>query len=345
MAIAYDSYVSPAELTAFVRAVPTDQQYILNQILPDRVDEVLEAEFSEVTFNARVAKARAFDAPPMPGRRDQFSTSRVKLPAVSQMLGRGERDRLELERFRSGGQSTSAIVNAIYDDAQNNAQAVLRRVEVMRGDLLADGKVTFPEMGNLEADFGVPGTHIVSAATAWTDHANADILGNLRAWNQVYRLSNGFNFGGMVISEDRLYDMLQNEDIRALWSGIGGSAAVVTLDQLNQTLQANRLPPVLFTYDAQVVDDTDTPVNILPNDKVIFVPPAGLELGFTQWGMTATALELQNSGVQVQPTPAGMVGVVDKDVRPPYRESAYVDATCMPVLSRPKGLFVADVAA
>lgn len=345
MAIAYDSYVSPAELTAFVRRVPIDQQYILNQILPDRVDEVLEAEFSEVTFTARAAKARAWDAPPMPGRRDSFTVSKVKLPAVSQMLGRGERDRLELERFRAGGQSTSAIVNAIYDDTQNNTEAVLRRVEVMRGDLLADGKVTFPEMNNMEADFGVPGSHIVSASTVWTDHANADILTDIRAWNRTYRNSNGFNFGGMILSEDRLYDMLQNEDIRDLWAGISGPASVVTLDQLNQTLQANRLPQVLFTYDAQVVDDADQAVNILPADKVIFVPPPGLELGYTQWGMTATALELQNSGVQIEPSPAGMVAVVDKDVRPPYRESAYVDATAMPVLSRPKGLFVADVAA
>jgi hypothetical protein len=61
--------------------------------------------------------------------------------------------------------------------------------------------------------------------------------------------------------------------------------------------------------------------------------------------MTATALEFASAGVRLEPSPAGMVAVVDKDVRPPYREASYVDATVMPILSRPRGLFVATVAA
>lgn len=343
MAIVWDSYISPQALTAFVRAVPVDQNYILNRVLPDRYDEVLEVEFAEGVVTTRAAKARAWDAPPMPGRRDQFTTRRVKLPAVSQMLGRGERDRLELERLRAGGQATQAIERAIFDDAQINATAVTSRVELMRGDLLSDGVITLAELGGLTADFGVPGTHIVTAGTLWSTVATADVLGNLRAWNAVYRASNGFGFGGMIVPEDVLYYMATNAAIRDLWSNIGGAPTMINLDQLNQTLRANRLPEILFTYDSQVmVDEVST--RILPANKVIFVPPTGTELGFTQWGMTATALELQNAGVQVVPSPAGMVGVVDKDVRPPYREAAYVDATVMPVLSRPRGLFVATVA-
>lgn len=344
MAIMWDSPVPPAALTAFARRVPVDQTYVLNQILPDRYDEVLEVEFGETTVTTRAAKARAWDAPPMPGVRDLFATRKAKLPAVSQMLSRGELDRLQLERQRSGGQGTAAIEQAIYNDTENNVRSVNARVELMRGDLLADGKVTLAEMGGLEADFGTPAEHFVTAATAWTAHATADILSDIRAWNKIYRAANGFNFGGMWMSEDLLYDMLQNAAIRDLWTSIGGSPNVVTIDQMNQTLQANRLPAIRGVYDAQVVVDSVT-TNILPADKVIFVPPAGTDLGFTQWGMSATALELPTGGVQIAPSPAGMVAIVDKDPRPPYRESAYVDATCMPVLSRPKGLFVADVAA
>lgn len=346
MAILWDSYVSPNDITNFVRQVPIDQSYILNQILPDRVDSVLEVEVSESVTTTRAAKARAWDAPPMPGRRDSLTTRKVKLPAVSQFLGRGERDRLELERLRSGGQATTAIEQAIYDDAENNARSVLARVEMMRGDILTDGKVTFPELGGLEADFGVPGTHLVSAATLWTDTANADIIGDLRAWSAVYRASNGFNPGGMVVSTDVLSAILQNDALRDLLSGVGGAPPILAQGQLNTVLSAYNLPGILFSYDAKVVDDGGSAVNILPADKVVLLPPAGVELGYTQWGMSATGLELQNAPAGQTPiaTPAGMVGVVDKDVRPPYRETVYVDATCMPVLTRPRGLFVADVA-
>lgn len=342
MAIVYDGPVRPEDLTAFVRAVPVDQNFVLNQILPDQYDLVLEVEFGSATITTRTAKARAWDAPPMPGRRDGFATSKVKLPAVSQFLSRGEKDRLEMERQRQGGTSTLAIESAIYDDAEANTRSVYARVELMRGDLLDDGIITLPELGGLQANFNVPGTHIVTASTLWTVTASADPLADIRAWNKVYRASNGFGFGGMIMSEDMLYALAQNQKIRDLWRMNGTSPSVVTLEQINQTLQANRLPPVLFTYDAQVnVDGTNT--NVLPANKVIFVPPTGIALGRTQWGMTATALELQNANVIVEPTPAGMVAVVDKDVRPPYRETAYVDATVMPILTRPTGLFVATV--
>lgn len=344
MAILWDSYVAPADLTAFVRLVPLEQQYILNQILPDRYDSVMEAEFSDVTITTRAAKARAWDAPPMPGRRDTLSTRRVKLPAISQFMARGERDRLELERLRSAGSSTAGIIQAIYDDAENNARSVLARVEMFRGDILADGKVTIAELGGLEADFGVPAAHVVSAAIPWTTIATANIIGDLRAWSAVYRSTNGFNPGGLLVSTDVASAMLQNQAIRELLSGFAGVAPLVTQDALNSVLSAYGLPPIRYVYDAQVVDDSNNPTRILPADKAIMLPPAGIDVGYTQWGISATALELVDAGVQILPSPAGMVAVVDKDVRPPYREATYVDATCMPILSRPKALFIADVA-
>lgn len=343
MAIMWESYVPPADLTAFARAVPVDQNYVLNQLLPDQVDEVLEAEFSESVVTTRAAKARAWDAPPQPGERDTFMTSRVKLPAVSQMLGRGERDRLELERQRLGGTNLGAIEQAIYDDTENNVRSVNARVELMRGDLLGDGIITLPEMGGLTADFGVPAEHKVTPAVLWTDHANADILGNFREWNRVYRRNNGFSMGGVWLSEDTLYDMLSNAALRSIWSNINGTPSVITQDQLNQSLSAYRLPQIAGVYDAQVVVDGVTE-SILPANAVIGVPPAGIPLGRTQWGMSATGLEVAGANVQLDSSPAGMVAVVDKDVTPPYREASYVDATVMPILSRPRGLFVATVA-
>jgi hypothetical protein len=68
VAIMWDSYVPPADLTTFARAVPVNQTYILDQILPNRTDQVLEAEFAESVVTTRAAKARAWDAPPAPGR-------------------------------------------------------------------------------------------------------------------------------------------------------------------------------------------------------------------------------------------------------------------------------------
>lgn len=343
MAIMWDSLIPPTALTAFARSVPTDQNYILNQILPDRYDMTLHVDFAESVVTTRAASARAWDAPPQPGVRDSFKTSRVKLPAISQFMSRGERDRLELERQVVGGSAFSAIEQAIFNDTEANVRSVQARVELMRGDVLADGKVTLTELGGIEADFGVPSGNLVTAATLWSTTGSADPLGDIRGWAKAYRLLNGFAPGGMVMSEDTLYSLLQNTTIRQLWSNAVGSPRVVTLEQLNQTFGSERLPQIKFTYDAQTVVG-NTATYILPQNKVIFLPPDGIELGFTQWGMSATALELSNADVQLAPSPAGIVAVVDKDVTPPYRESVYVDATCMPVITRPNALMVATVA-
>jgi hypothetical protein len=78
---------------------------------------------------------------------------------------------------------------------------------------------------------------------------------------------------------------------------------------------------------------------------VIFLPPNVADLGYTAWGVSATALELVNSNAIdfSFEEASGIVGVVEK-VGPPYREFTFVDAVGMPVLQNPRLLMVADVA-
>lgn len=342
MAIVWDSLVPPAALTTFIRNVPVRQGYVLDQVFPNRTINDLEVRFDDVTVTAQTAKYRAFDAPPAPVKRDTFKTSTVKLPPVSTMLGKGERERLNLEIARNRSSSFAAIERAIYDDAEISTKAVQARVELARGDLLQDGKVTITENGlAIEADFGVPGGNIVTAATLWTNPA-ADMLGDLRTWSQAYLNTNGFKPGGFVCSEVVLYNMLANTALKNLYSSTVGAPSILSIDQLTTVMRSYGLPPIAFTYDAQVSVDGST-TSILPTNKAFFLPPAGVELGYTAWGLTATGLELANAGVMAFEEAAGMVGVVDKDVRPPYREETYVDATALPVLTNPRALFIATV--
>jgi hypothetical protein len=104
------------------------------------------------------------------------------------------------------------------------------------------------------------------------------------------------------------------------------------------------LPPIVGVYDTSFdVDGTST--RVIPANKVVFVPPAGQPLGYTAWGVTATALELVNSNesdLTFEEAP-GIVGVVEKD-GPPYRQYTFVDAVGMPVIENSWLLFVATVA-
>jgi len=96
-------------------------------------------------------------------------------------------------------------------------------------------------------------------------------------------------------------------------------------------------------YDTQVdVDGVST--RVVADDRVLLLPPNIEDLGYTAYGVSATALELVDSNesdLSFEEAP-GIVGVVEKD-GPPYRQYTYVDAVGMPILANAKLLLVADV--
>lgn len=344
MAIILDGPVTPDALTTFVREVPTPATYVLNQLLPDRTVNSNQVDITEVTRKNRAAKFRAFDGRIHRSERDAYQTSVVKLPPLSSMNGIGELERLKLEFARNGGGNNAAIIDAIYNDAENLVGEVHTRMELARGDVLTDGKFTLSGENGLyiEADYGLPVEHQVSPATVWSNPA-ATIIADITAWVDVYVATNGHRPGGMVLSNKTLGYMLRNGEIRSLAASLGGTPQIVSRGTLDQVLSTFSLPPVMFTYDTQVdVDDVAT--RVLAEDRVLLVPPNPSDLGYTAWGISATALELVNAaGVDFSFSDApGIVGVVIKS-GPPFKEDTFVDAVGMPVLTAPKKLLVADV--
>ncbi|MEV4767793.1 major capsid protein [Micromonospora humida] len=345
MAIVFDGPVTPDALSAFVREVPTPADQVLNQILPNRYFDRNTIDLAEITRTNRTARFRAWDGRLHVSERDAGITKQVKLPPLSTSLSMGELERLQLEFARAGGGNTAAIVAATYNDATNLTREVQARMEQARGDVLTDGKFTLAGEGGLfmEADYGVPANHFVSPGTPWSTVASATVVANETAWVTTYVATNGFRPGGQIVSTDVLNYMLQNAEIRTLASSLAGSPGLVTRPALDAALNAFGLPPIVMVYDS-LVDVDGTPTRVLPNDRVIFVPPNVQNLGYTAWGTTATALELVNSNVaemSFEQAP-GIVAVVEK-VGPPYREFIFVDACGMPVLEQPKQLMIADV--
>lgn len=346
MAIVFDGPVTPDALTTFVREVPTPADQVLNRLLPDRYFNKNTIDFAEYARTNRTARFRAYDARLHRSERDGISLRQVKLPPLSSSLSTGELERLQLEFSRLQGSDTSALVDQIYDDATNLTREVQARMEQARGDVLTDGKFTLAGEGGLtlEADYGVPAGHIVSAGTAWSTVASATPIANLRTWVSTYVATNGFRPGGMVISTAIEGYLLQNAEIRTLAASIAGTPSLVTRSTVDLALQAFSLPPITMVYDT-LVDVDGVSTNVIPADRVIFHPPNASDLGYTAWGVTATSLELVNSdqaemGFSEAP---GIVGVVEK-AGPPYQEFVFVDAVGMPVLANPKLLMVADVA-
>jgi hypothetical protein len=346
MAIVFDAAVTPDALTAFVRQVPTPADQVLNQILPDRLINDTRVRFDTLLQRNRAAKFRAYDGRIPMAMRDAPTMSEISLPPLSIRSLIGEQERLQLESMRLNGTNMAPMIEAVYNDGEQLTRSVRSRMELARGDVLTDGKFTLTaENGlTLEANFGIPGGHIVAPSTPWSTVASATPIADISAWVTVYLATNGFRPGGMWTSTRVANYLMQNAEIRSLAASLSGSPSMVTRRTVDDALAAFTLPPILGVYDS-VVDVDGVSTRPIPDDRVIFVPPAGMEVGFTAWGITATALELVNSSeVDFSFADApGIVGVVEKS-GPPYRQETFVDAVGMPILSQPSRLLVADVA-
>jgi hypothetical protein len=342
-----DEYIDPAVLTGFVRDVPTPINLILNQYLPDRQINDIEAAMDQVTRTNRAAKFRAWDSEVPTSKRDSFQRTKVSLPPLGVKLPIGEYERLMLERIRTGGDNRNAYVEAIYNDAEQLSREVRNRMELARGDVLTDGKFTLTGENGLtiEADFGLPAGNLVSPSIAWNDVDNATPLGNYKTWTDAYVDLNGEMPGVGLTSRKVVNNLLLSAEIRALFdrgNAVAGPPNLVTPQQLNTVLTAYGYPP-LATYDTRIdVDGTAT--RPIPEDRLIFLPSDPASLGFTAWGITVEALELatgQNPGLLFTDLP-GLVGVVMKE-GDPLRVWTKVGAVGMPLITDPRRLMVADV--
>lgn len=345
MTFVTDGPVLPDALVTFVREVPVPAVFMLNQILPDKYFTRNDVVFTELVRVNRTARFRAYDSRLHVSERDAFNDRQVKMPALSSSISVGELERLNLEFARTAGTNRAALVEAIYNDAQNLTREVQARMELARGNVLSTGTFALAGEGGITqtADYQVPGGNFVAPSTLWSDITNSKPITDMISWIDYYVTVNGFSPGSMILNRAILHLLQRNAEVRQYFATLIGTVDVITQQQLSTVLMSLGLPDIQFVYDTKVdVDGTVT--NVIPGNKVVFLPPNPEDLGFTAWGVSATALELMRSNavdMAFEDAP-GIVAVVDRD-GPPYREFTYVDAVGMPVIQQPRYLMVATV--
>lgn len=336
--------IDPVQLTGFIREVPGPATYTLNTVLPDVLIEDIDVAWDIVNRTNRAAMFRAYDAETPLTSRDSFERRRVSMPPLGVKSVVGELERLRLEQVRSGGNNTARMIEAIYDDAERNTREVLARMELARGDVLTDWRMTLAgENGlTLEADYGMPSGHNPVAGTLWSDHTNSDPIADYSAWVTAYTDANGEPPGRTLTSRTVVGHMLMNAKVRTYAGSLAGTPQMVTRQQLNTVLEAFDLPPI-FTYDTQI-NVGSVATRPIPADRFMLLPTNPRDLGATYWGVTAEALELAggtNPALAFAQAP-GLVGVVMRD-GDPVRTWTKVTAIGMPIITDPKRLLVADV--
>lgn len=334
-------YIEPAELTGYARAAVDANPTPLARYLPFRVVDDLFYKFSRGGSGlVEAASYRAFDAPSPFGSRPGLSEVTGQLPPISQQIRLSEYDQLRLR-----ANADDQILRAIYDDAERLVRAIVNRFERARGQALTTGKVTLAENGLVaEVDFGRRATHTVNAGTVWTTTASADILGDLIAWVDTYRATNGVAPGRMIVSNRVARLVQRNAGVIAAITGSAAGRNRVTSAEVSDLLVSEGLPAI--EINDQTIQVNGAATRVIPEDRVIFVPepvdpasPEGTELGATLLGTTAEA-GLPEYGLE-----GDQPGIVAGTYRSQNPVGIFTNAVAigLPVLANPDLTFSADV--
>ena len=330
--------IDPQTITDFARRALQEYEVskgTLARWLPNR--EVADISVRFVVGQAGLveeARYRAFDAEPEFGKGPQGKRVTIDLPPLSQQGIISERDQLRLRT------ASDEVRQRILLDATRNAVfAVADRSERQRGTVLATGKATIAQDNYAdEADFGRAASMSVTAGTLWGDPA-ADRLGDLEAWVDHYRDTNGVEPGVLVMG---------SRVIRSLTGGkqfatqlVNGGERRASLDDVRTILAGSGLPD-LIRYDRQT-----SAGRVIPDDVIMLLPEpvdadgGDSELGGTFWGQTLAASEPEYE-IQESEQPGIVAAAFTNEGIPPIRHT-FVDSLTLPVLANANLSMVAKV--
>jgi hypothetical protein len=332
--------IDPEELLGYVRGRTVLQPPTLETVLPKR--DVDDIEYELANFESpfvNIARYRAWDTAPPLGKRPGIATIRGEILPLGLSMTKNEKEVVRLTQLERAvaGQG----VQEVFDDAVNCGLACEARIEIGRGDLLTDGVVTLNENKVIvSADFGVPGAHLVSAAVAWTDFANAVPVDNLLAWEAIYRPANGGrNPDGWLISSAVLGNLQRNAQVKSLANEGGGVPGIVGSERIADVLRIAGVRAPLIVFDGQVPDAAGAATPTL-NARHVVAVRAGM--GEVLVGPHPLAKLTAMQGRIVPSLAPGLWTWVEEDTRP-VRVITTTEAVALPVLRDPKALFRAIV--
>jgi hypothetical protein len=226
--------------------------------------------------------------------------------------------------------------------AQKNAeQAVMREIEDLDRRFNAFAEFTFWSMlrGTLTlnypdvkatVDYLIDGTHKPSGGTAWDDHDNADVIGDVWAWKRLINQDGGGAEANLaVLNSKTMRDVALNAGIQALFS-----------DRLKEQYLATGSVTGLLgldwrVYDATYVDASGVTQKYILDDRVHIIADNPRRPYFIMEGPSAD-----------HEAPENHIGKFAKSwVEPDPSSRQYLEEWhFLPILERPDQVVYANVA-
>jgi hypothetical protein len=244
-------------------------------LYPDHSQSSLDLKYLKGANNAPVMASITshMGESPLVGR-DTLGRMEGSIPALKQAR---TLDGEALIRLRRGSsEQVQEAVTELYDDVTATRTGIVARVEWIRMQATGNGRVVYSEDGvQVDVDFLVPNNHKATLLnTARWGQADADIIGNLAAWQEVLVADRGHRAAVAITRQPVITAMLKDPKIRkAIW-GVNADK-MLTLADLNAFLEQQQLPRfVSYDLRARVILPNGLPSSVpfFPDNKIAMLP-------------------------------------------------------------------------
>ena len=246
-------------------------------------------EFDMLTNGSKTpvfGSVHGFDTESDIGQREAENMA-IELALIKRKMQLKEKEIIALESPRNEAERTYLMRN-VYADFDALVESIKARVEAMRMELVATGKITLNE-NNLDAaiDFGVPEENQVTNVD-WSA-ADSNPINDMITWkNQLDSAP-----GRVLTSTTVLAKILANKNVVNAIFG-KDSTRIASVGELNNYLEQLQLPKI-YTYDAKYrkleANVNYTNHRYFPENAFVMMP--GEPLGETIYGPTAEEIRLQ----------------------------------------------------
>lgn len=307
------------------------------ELFPEVKRESLE--FDMLTSGSRtpvVASVHGFDTESEIGQR-QAQKKAVELALIKRKLPLKEREIIALESPRSESEKKYLMKN-VYNDFDSLSQSIRARVEVMRMEVVAKGKITLNENGlDATIDYGVPTEH--KAANVDWDSASSDPIEDILTWYNKMSVKPK----RALTSNTVLSKLMKHPKVIARLFG-NNATRIATLAEINTYLNSLQLPSIT-TYDEvykkEKADGTYEQNRYFAEDAFVMFPAGSL--GETVYGPTAEEVRLTRDPSITSEMIGKILLMMYEEGKDPVATWEKAVATALPVFPYSDEIFQASI--
>lgn len=288
-------------------------------------------------------KPAAFDTKVPLRERMNLSVTEEQMPFFKEGLVVKEEDRQQLNMIAATGNQAliDSVITGIFDDTTHLISGASARLEAMRMQVLATGKISFQDNGVAqEFDYGVKDSMKSTVKKAWTDAA-ATPLADIEA--AIEAMINQGKKAEILIMTQKTFSLIKKADSTIkIVKPLAPKGASVTNTELTDYLLDTHGVKVEIKNDT-FTDVDGTIKNFYPEGYVSFIPNA--TLGNTVFGTTPEESDLLGgniSGVDVSIVNKG-IAITTQKLVDPVNVQTKVSMIALPSFERLDDVYMLDI--